>query len=281
MLKARAQGRPEGDVTTLEDMPQITINQMKIHYQASGSGAVILFLHGLGSCGQDWMLQVPVLQKTFRVITPDLSGHGQTDKPQGRVRVAHLASDVLGLLDTLNVERAHVVGLSLGGCVALVLALDAPQRVRSLTLVNTFAHLEPDNPGHALMLVSRLALLGVRGLPAQAHFVAARMFPKPEQGMLRKLAAERIAANDITTYRRVLLAVAAFDVRSRLGEITCPALVIAGDRDTTVPMHPKQFLAAHIPGARLEIVADSGHATPIDQPEVLNRLVLEFVESIP
>ena len=262
-------------------MPQITINQLQIHYEEAGSGAAILFLHGLGSCGQDWMLQVPVFQKTFRVIAPDLRGHGQTDKPQGRVRVAHLASDVLGLLDTLNVERAHVVGLSLGGCVALVLALDAPQRVRSLTLVNTFAHLEPDNPGHALMLVSRLALLGVRGLPAQAHFVAARMFPKPEQEMLRKLAAERIAANDITTYRRLLLAVAAFDVRSRLGEITCPTLVIAGDRDTTVPMHPKQFLAAHIPGARLEIIADSGHATPIDQPEVLNRLVLEFVESIP
>jgi 3-oxoadipate enol-lactonase len=66
-----------------------------------------------------------------------------------------------------------------------------------------------------------------------------------------------------------------------LGQITCPTLVIAGDRDTTVPIHPKQFLAAHIPGARLEIIADSGHATPIDQAEVFNRLVLEFVESLP
>ena len=262
-------------------MADITLNQAHIHFEESGTGDVVLFLHGLGSRGQDWLLQVPTFAEYYRVITPDLRGHGQTDKPQGRVRVAHLASDVLGLLDTLNVERAHVVGLSLGGCVALVLALDAPQRVRSLTLVNTFAHLEPDNPGHALMLVSRLALLGVRGLPAQAHFVAARMFPKPEQGMLRKLAAERIAANDIITYRRLLLAVAAFDVRSRLGEITCPTLVIAGDHDTTAPLHPKQFLGSHIPGARLEIVADSGHATPIDQPRVFNRLVLEFVESIP
>ena len=262
-------------------MPEIVINQLRIHYEESGSGEAILLLHGLGSCGQDWMLQTPVLESRFRVIAPDLRGHGQTDKPQGRIRVTHLASDVLGLLDTLNVERAHVVGLSLGGCVAQVLALDAAQRVRSLTLVNTFAHLEPGNPSHALMLVSRLALLGVRGLPAQAHFVAARMFPKPEQEMLRKLAAERIAANDVTTYRRLLLATAAFDVRSRLSEITCPTLVIAGDRDTTVPLHPKQFLAANIPGARLEIVADSGHATPIDQPEVFNGLVLGFVASVP
>jgi len=261
-------------------MPQIVVNQLHIHYEESGSGPAILLLHGLGSCGQDWMLQTPALKRTFRVLAPDLRGHGQTDKPQGRVRVAHLASDMLGLLDALNVERTHVVGLSLGGCVALALALDAAQRVRSLALVNTFAHLEPGPPGHALMLMSRLALLGVRGLPAQAHFVAARMFPKPEQEMLRKLAAERIASNDMATYRRLMLAIGAFDVRNRLGQIACPTLVIAGDRDTTVPLHPKQMLAAHIPGARLTIVADSGHATPIDQPETFNQLVLGFIESV-
>ena len=84
-------------------MPETTINRVQIHYQESGSGEAILFLHGLGSCGQDWMLQVPAFEIQFRVVAPDLRGHGQTDKPRGRVRVAHLASDVLGLLDTLNV----------------------------------------------------------------------------------------------------------------------------------------------------------------------------------
>jgi 3-oxoadipate enol-lactonase len=77
-----------------------------------------------------------------------------------------------------------------------------------------------------------------------------------------------------------MVATGAFDVRNRLGQITCPTLVIAGDRDTTVPLHLKQVLAASILGARLEIVADSGHATPIDQPEVFNRLVLRFIESV-
>jgi 3-oxoadipate enol-lactonase len=261
-------------------MPDITLSHLRIHYEESGSGDVVLFLHGLGSCGQDWMLQTPVFEQRFRIIAPDMRGHGQTDKPRGRICVAHLTSDVIGLLDALHVERVHVVGLSLGGCVTQQLALDAPSRVRSLTLVNTFAHLEPGNPRHALMLVFRLALLGVRGLPAQAHFVAARMFPKPGQEMLRKLAAERIASNDIATYRHLLLAIGAFDVRNRLGEIHCPTLVIAGDRDTTVPLYPKQVLAASIPGARFELVADSGHATPIDQPERFNQLVLGFVESI-
>ena len=262
-------------------MPDISIGQLRIHLEESGSGEAILFLHGLGSCGQDWMLQVPACVERYHVIAPDLRGHGQTSKPNGGVRVSHLANDVLGLLDALYVARAHVVGLSLGGCVAQQLALDAPARVRSLTLVNTFARLEPASPRHALMIASRMVVLGLRGLPAQAHFVAARLFPKPEQAPLRKLAAERIAANDPATYRRLLFAIRAFDVRNRLGEIKCPTLVIAGDRDTTVPLPAKRYLAARIPGARYELVADSGHATPIDQPEVFNRLVLEFIGSVP
>lgn len=262
-------------------MPDITISHLRIHYEESGSGDAILLLHGLGSCGQDWTLQVPALENKFRVIAPDMRGHGQTDKPRSGIRVAHLASDVIGLLDALSVERAHAVGLSLGGCVAQQLALDAPARVRSLALVNTFAHLEPANPRHALMLVSRLTVLGLRGLPAQAHYIAARMFPKPEQEMLRKLAAERIASNDAATYRRLMLAIRAFDVRNRLGEIKCPTLVIAGDRDTTVPLRPKQLLVARIPGARFELIADSGHATPIDQPGVFNQLLIGFLESTP
>jgi pimeloyl-ACP methyl ester carboxylesterase len=262
-------------------MPTTTIHQIRIYYEQAGAGDAILFLHGLGSCAEDWVLQRPAFEGRFRVIAPDLRGHGQSDKPRGGVRVSHLARDVIGLLDALNVGRAHVVGLSLGGCAAQQLTLDAPARVRSLTLVNTFAHLEPASPRHALMLAARMVVLGLRGLPAQAHFVAARLFPKPEQAELRQLAAARIAANDPATYRRLLFAIRAFDVRDRLGEIKCPTLVIAGDRDTTVPLPAKRYLAAHIPGARYELVADSGHATPIDQPEVFNRRVLEFIESVP
>jgi pimeloyl-ACP methyl ester carboxylesterase len=148
-------------------------------------------------------------------------------------------------------------------------------------LVNTFARFDPGAPGNAIPLGIRLGVLSVLGLPAQARFVAARMFPKPEQAQLRILAAERIASNDLATYIRLLLAIGVFNVTRRLGEITCPTLVIAGDRDTTVPLRAKKFLAEHIRGARFELVADSGHATPIDQSEAFNRLVMNFVEVVP
>jgi len=262
-------------------MPHRIINQLRINYKESGAGDAILFLHGLGSCAQDWLLQMSVFAERFRVVAPDLPGHGESDKPQGRIRVADLVGDVIGLLDALEVSRAHVVGLSLGGCVAQQLALDFPARVRSLTLVNTFARFDMGGPANALPLALRMAVLGLLGLPAQAHFVAARLFPKPEQAPLRQMAAERIAANDPASYRRLLRAIRAFDVTRRLSEITCPTLVIAGDRDSTAPLRAKRFLAAHIPGARFELVADSGHATPVDQPRIFNELVMRFAESVP
>ncbi len=261
-------------------MPDTTINQLRIHFEQAGAGDAIVLLHGLGSGGQDWLLQFPVLSEKFRVIAPDLPGHGRSEKPRSRVRVPDLANDVVSLLNTLEVSRAHLVGLSLGGCVAQQMALDCPARVRSLTLVNTFARFDLGEPGNALPLLVRMGVLGLLGLPAQARFVAARMFPKPEQAPLRKLAAERIAANDPATYRRMLAAIQLFDVTRRLGEITCPALVIAGDRDSTVSLRAKRLLASRIPGARFELIADSGHATPVDQPEAFNQIVMDFVESV-
>jgi pimeloyl-ACP methyl ester carboxylesterase len=225
---------------------------------------------------------MPVFAEKFHIIAPDLYGHSQTTprKPQGRVSIAQIACDVYELLNTLNVTCAHVVGLSMGGCVAQQLALDCSARVRSLTLVNTFARFDPGPSGNAIPLAFRMGILGVLGLPAQARFVAARLFPKPEQAELRALAAQRIASNEMMTYIRLILAIRAFDVTHRLSEITCPTLVIAGDRDSTVPLRAKQYLASHIPGARFELIADSGHATPVDQPDLFNRIVLGFVESI-
>jgi pimeloyl-ACP methyl ester carboxylesterase len=263
-------------------MPETTINELCINYEEAGAGSAILLLHGLGSRGQDWLLQMPVFAARFHVIAPDLHGHGQTAprKPRGHICIAQMTRDVIGLLDALDVPRAHVVGLSLGGCMAQQLALDFPARVRSLTLINTFARFDPGSPGNAIPLAFRMGILGVLGLPAQAHFVAARLFPKPEQAKLRALAAERIAANDMATYTRLILAIRAFDVTHRLSEIACPTLVIAGDRDTTVPLRAKQFLASHIPGARFELITDSGHATPVDQPEAFNQLVMDFIESV-
>ncbi len=258
-------------------MPLAQVNHIHLYYEETGRGQPVVLIHGLGSCADDWAWQIPPLAGSFRVITLDLRGHGRSDKPAQPYTVALFAADVAALLDTLDLRSAHVIGLSLGGCVAQQLALDFPARVERLVLVNTFARLDMGDPLAAALLIVRMGVLSLVGLPMQARLVARRLFPKPEQAPLRSMAQQRIAANDPAAYRRSLAAVRAFDVLEQLPRITCPTLVIAGDRDTTVPLRAKQLLAARIPQARLEIIQDSGHATPIDQVEAFNHLVLEFL----
>lgn len=249
-------------------------------YGEAGHGPPLVLLHGLGSSRNDWLLQLPVFLPRYRTVAVDLRGHCLSPKPPGPYAMAQLAADVARLLSRLNARPAHVLGISLGGAVAQQLALDYPDLVRSLVLVNTAARLISDDWRQRLMGLRRMADVYLFGMDRVAEQVAVRLFPRPDQAMLRQEAVERIRTNDLQAYRATLWAIARFDVRARLGEIDCPTLVVAGDRDSTVPLAAKRVLAQRIPHSQLEIIADSGHATPVDQPEAFNRAVLRFLQSL-
>ncbi len=241
---------------------------------------VVLLLHGLGSSGEDWGHQVDVLRERYRVLTVDLPGHHRSAQPRGALTIPRMAADVERLLAALGIDGAHVVGLSLGGCVALALALQAPGRVRSLVLVNTFAQLRPAGPRAALRGAARLLLAVAAPMRTVAAFVAREAFPRPEHAPLRRTAIERLAANPRRCYLAALAAVVRFDVRAGLAAIRCPTVIVAGERDTTVPLAAKDRLARGIPGARLEVLADSGHVSPHDQAEAFNRLLLRHLAAL-
>jgi len=257
-------------------VPYAIIGNLKVHYRVRGEGPVLLLLHALGSCADDWRLQAPVLATRYTVLTPDLRGHGRTDKPPGPYTITQMADDVAGLLEELSVNTTDVVGLSLGGLVAQALATGHPELVRSLVLVNTFAKVRL----RRRMLRRGLALL-TGGLEAQAEIVAQDLFPRPGQEKMRRAAVERLRANDPAAYRAAMRAALRFDARRDLARIRVPTLVVAGARDTTVDMTAKEELAARIPGARLAVIANSGHVTPVDRPGEFNRLLLEFLPAGP
>jgi pimeloyl-ACP methyl ester carboxylesterase len=158
--------------------------------------------------------------------------------------------------------------------VALALALHHPARVRSLTLVNTFAKYR--SPGY-LHVAHRLWLVTFAPMSAVAAFVAGRLFPRPDQRPLYEAAVASLSRNSKRTYFAAMRAIARFDVHSQLGAIHCPALVVAGDRDLTIPLASKEALQRGLPNAKLLVIPDSGHATPYDQAEAFNRAVLEFI----
>jgi 3-oxoadipate enol-lactonase len=248
-----------------------------LHHTVRGDGPPVLLLHGLGSCAADWTWQTPALERIYRVVAVDLPGHGASPLPRGRLTIEGMADRVASLLAGLDAGPAHVVGLSLGACVGLRLVLQAPGRVRSLTLVNPFACVRLRGPADVARLATRLTLLAAAPMPRLAAHVAGRLFPWPEQRGLREAAVASLAATSRRGYAAARRALARFDVRGQLTAVRRPTLVVAGDRDLVVPLGLKLTLGAAIPGARLAVVPGSGHATPYDRPEVFNRLLLEFL----
>src|SRR5512139_2319568 len=120
---------------------RILVNGLQLFYLEQGEGSAVIFLHGLGSAAEDWQLQFPAFAPRYRVIAPDLRAHGQSEAGPFYWTIETLADEVAQLLGELQAGPAHMVGLSLGGCVAQALASRQPRLVRSLTLVNSFARL--------------------------------------------------------------------------------------------------------------------------------------------
>jgi len=260
-------------------MPTQRANGIDIHYETAGQGEPLLLLHGLGSRSEDWQLQVPVFAERYQVITADMRGHGRTAKPPGPYSVPMMAADVFGLLDALGSDAAHVVGLSMGGMIAFQMAVDRPERVRSLVIVNSGPALVAHTFSERLRVWQRLALARLSKPARTAQFLGPRLFPKPEQAELRAMFIAQWAQNDPRAYRAAMRALVGWSVLDRVSAIRCPTLVISGDRDYTPPA-AKEGYTALIPTAQLVVIDDSGHATPIDQAERFNAVVLEFLADV-
>lgn len=237
----------------------------------------MLLLHGLGSSAEDWTAQLPALEPAYRVLLVDLPGHRRSALPRGRLTVERIAERVDGVLRGLEEAQVHVVGLSLGACVGMALALGAPGRVRSLTLINGFARLAPVDAAGALRMLMRLVLLSTAPMTTLAGVVAASMFPEPDQVHLREAAGRSLARTSRRGYLASVAALAAFDVRTQLGMIRCPTLVVTGLEDRTVARAAKEAVVQGIRGARSVLVPGSGHATPVDRADAFNRVLLEFL----
>ncbi len=174
------------------DVPLADIGKTRIFYQAHGpespSRPPVVLLHGLGSCSDDWQLQLPALTFERSVLAMDLRGHGLSPRAVRRFKIRDLVMDVAGLARELDLGQAHWVGLSLGALVALQAAVDIPEQVRSLTLVNGFARLRL-NWASAVSGAGRMALLLSGRMDWMGRWVARSLFPYESQVALRRVAA--------------------------------------------------------------------------------------------
>jgi 3-oxoadipate enol-lactonase len=259
-------------------MASRTLNGVSITYEDSGSGEPLLLVHGLGSSGLDWKYVAPELAAHRRVIVPDVRGHGRSGKPAGAYGVPLFAADLAALCDELKLTSVHVAGLSMGGMIGFQLAVDRPDLVRSLTIINSGPDMIPRNLKTRAALGARVLLLRLFGPQTLAKVLAPKIFPKPEQAELRERLVASISANDPSAYLRSTKALIGWSVLDRLGEITCPALILSSDRDYT-PLAAKQAYVARMKHARLQEIHDSGHAATWDQPRAVIEAIEPFLES--
>jgi 3-oxoadipate enol-lactonase len=257
-------------------MPKVQSNGISLYYEVHGDGQPLILLHGLGSSTRDWEFQVPEFSRRYQVITLDMRGHGQSDKPEGPYSIPMFAADVAGLMQALGVKSAHIVGLSLGGAVAFQFAIDHPAMVKTLTIVNSAPNLGGTPEQAQQEVARRVGIVQQLGMRAMGQALAPALFPKPEHAALRETFAQRWAENDAQGYIEATRSMLGWNVEDQLGSIACPTLVIAADQDYT-PVALKEAYVKLMPNARLAVVPDAHHATPVEQPARFNALLKDFL----
>ena len=256
-------------------MPKLQTNNINLYYEIHGEGQPLVLIHGLGSSTRDWEFQVTELAKSYKVVTCDLRGHGQSDKPAGPYSVLMFALDVFGLLQSLSIPFAHIVGISLGGAIAFQFAIDYPTMVKTLTIVNSAPTL--GDPEQARPEVERrVGIVQQLGMRAMGQALAPNLFPKPEHAAIRETFVERWAENDPRAYIEATRSMLGWNVVGKLGSIHCPTLVIAADQDYS-PVAVKEMYVKLMPNAQLVVISDSRHATPLERPAEFNAALVKFL----
>ena len=242
----------------------------------------ILWIMGLGNDHRGWAYQIPAFRDTFRCITYDNRDSGQSQQAEHNYDVAELAGDAIGLLDALDVERAHVVGFSMGGAQAQELAIRHPERVRKLVLCNTYT--SRDARG-AEMFRGRVLLR--ERLSAEEYYrltlpwaYAYQDYQRPGyiDGVIEALLNDP-NPQPLDAFRRQVEATVSFDSEDRLGQITAPTLLLFGEDDITTPLRFARALDAGIADTTLHTVPGAGHGLPWSHPDEFNRVVGEFLEA--
>lgn len=223
----------------------------------------VLFLGSLGSTHRMWEPQSRAFGDDYRVLCPDTRGHGNSPVPTGPYSIAGLSADIIALLDRLGVERAHVVGLSLGGMIAMEMASSYPERVRSLAVLSTSARLGPREAW-----TERAALVRGTGTAAVSSAVVGRWFTADFAAANPGLIADMqrmIEHTPAEGYAACCEAIAEMDLRDRLGAISAPTLVIAGRDDPATPPERLQAIASAVQNATYLELSPAAHLVSWEQ----------------
>ncbi|AGW88491.1 3-oxoadipate enol-lactonase [Cupriavidus sp. DF5525] len=240
-------------------------------------GPWVILAHALGANHTLWDATAQHLAARYRVVRPDLRGHGASDAPLGPYTMTRLADDVIAVMDALEIPQAHFCGISVGGMVGQALGLRHAERLLSLVLVATNSQTPME--AHP-MWHNRIGQAEAHGMAGMADATLERWLTTPfrashpdEVSRIRDM----LVATQVRGYVGVAEAIMAFDLTGALSRIHCPTLVVAGEQDQGASVAMAQSIAAAIPGARLEVMPQAAHLVHVEQPERFHAALDAFL----
>jgi pimeloyl-ACP methyl ester carboxylesterase len=261
-------------------MPQVEVDGRRLHYVRQGQGEPLLLIQGMSANHLHWGDDfLGLLREDFELIAYDHRGIGHSDRVGEPFTISELADDALGLLDALDLQSVHVMGISMGGMIAQELALAHPERVRTLTLGCTYCGGAGSRTTDA-EIVQRLGELFLTGRTEEALRYGFEVNVSPAYAQdpahyeqVTRIAAELPASLDVLMLQ--MQAIAAHDTSERLPALAVPTLVIHGSEDRMLPAENGRMIAGLVPGARLELLQDVGHAFWWERPELVAQMLRE------
>ena len=263
-------------------MPHEVVNGVSLHYDEWGAGHPLLLLMGFGDGLDAWANQIPAFSEKFRTVAVDHRGSGESEASAGGYAIPQFADDAIGLLDRLDVERAHVLGYSMGGRVGQDMAARYPDRVSALILAASAAK------ANALNLYSLRAsawLYETYGPKAAAAFgplisFTHEFFDEHLDALTDRLGEPVLEPMPIHAYRGHVEAIENHDSVPMLGRIAAPTLVLMGDREWLNPMDDARVMLNGIPNATLRVLENGGHGFLWEIPDAFNDAVIEFLHPL-
>ncbi len=258
----------------------VNIGDIDLHYEVHGKGDPIVFIHGLGADRQTWMFQLQDLQNDFQAVIFDNRDAGKSSRSEKSYDIAQLAQDTIALLESLGIERCHLVGASMGGAIAQQIALSAPERLATLSLLSTYSSVD-SRMRAAIEAWARLYRVLPRSEMVRSWFpmLYGRRFWDEQPEMIEELIQLTIDnpdAPDVDSFARQSNAALSHDTSGRLPEIKTPTLVLCGEADPLTPPAFSEEIAKSIPDARLDTYAETSHAFFIERAADVNSMLADF-----
>jgi 3-oxoadipate enol-lactonase len=267
-----------------DKMPKAPVNGINMYYEVHGKGVPLVMIQGFAGNHQAWFFQTSVFKKYYKVVIFDNRGIGRSGKSNEPYTIKTMADDVIGLMDYLNIDKAHVLGLSLGGMVAQEVAISYAERVSKLILGSTFAGSEVNDVNPELMKVLGIREgstdVDIRSIDFRKlmNFMVSSAFNKRLFKMvLVPLSKYSLRSVDPERYLGQMQSLAGYDTLDRLHMIKAPTLVITGKGDRIISPGASEVIASHIPNSKLVLVKGGSHAFFMEMRGRFNKEVLGFL----